>query len=139
MTDTIKTALNKGNPTDVPMRLGQLNIGSQLEAFAASGIDSANRTVTANVCLLVDSAGDPEYGHVLAVHATTGGSTGAKTIILTGVPAAGSVLLEDAGNGQPRLTFAAGDGVTACRVHMIKQPLTRNGSPLRTALAAEVG
>lgn len=139
MTDTLKTALNKGNPTDVPMRLGQLNFGSQLEAYASLGIDSANRTVTAHVCQLVDANGDPEHGHVLSVHATAGGSAGPKTIILTGAAAAGQVLLEDAGNGQPKLTFAVADAITACRVQMIKQPLTRSGVPLRTALAAEVG
>lgn len=139
MTQTLQTALNKGNPTDLPMRLGQLNIGDQLEAYAASGIDTANRTVTADVCLLVDGSGEPEYGHVLTVHATAGGSAGPKAIILTGTPSAGQVLLQDAGNGQPRLTFAAADTVSACRVQMLKTKVARNGQPLRAALAQEVG
>lgn len=139
MTDTLKASLNRGNPTDVPMRLGQLNIGDQLEGYFSLGIDSANRTVTSDTVSLVDSSGNPEYGHVLAVQATTGGTTGPCSIILTGTPATTQVLLEDAGNGQPKLTFAGADAVTACRVQMIKHKLTRDGTAPQVAMAREVG
>lgn len=138
-TEKLHESLNRGNPTDVPMRLGQLKFGAQLKAMAGTGIDSANRTVTAHVCVLADSSGNAEYGHVLQVHATVGGSAGPKSIILTGVPAAGEVLLEDAGSGQPKLTFAVADAVTACRVHRLAFVATRDGSAMQVALEREVG
>jgi hypothetical protein len=138
-TEKLYESLDRGNPTDVPMRLGQLKIGSQLRASASLGLDSANRTVTSHVCLLVDSSGNAEYGHVLAVQATTGGTTGPCAVILTGTPTTGQVLIEDAGNGQPRLTFAAADAVTACRVQMIKSVSTRDGTSMQAALEREVG
>ena len=54
-------------------------------------------------------------GPVLNVQATAGSSTGAKTIIVTGTPAAGSVRIDtDLADGRDTLVFAAGDAVTAC-------------------------
>lgn len=137
--NTIKEVLNNGKPTDVPMGFGLLNFGSQLEGYFSLGIDAADRTVTSHVCTLVDSAGEAEYGHVLAVHATVGGVTGPFSIVLTGTPTTTQVLLEDAGDGQPKLTFAAADAVTGCRVQMLKHKATRDGTAPQVAMTREIG
>lgn len=66
--------------------------------------------VAANTATLTAS------GPVSAVQATTGTVTGGKTIIVTGTPAAGEVLVTYDADGIPTLTFAAGDGVTEAAV-----------------------
>lgn len=138
-TEKLYQSLDRGNPTEVPQNLGILRIGSQLVAMASMGIDAADRTVTTHVCTLVDSSGNAEYGHVLAVHATAGGTTGPCAVVLTGTPTTGQVKLEDAGDGQPKLTFAAADAVTGCRVQMMKFVTSRHGQSLQDALQREVG
>jgi hypothetical protein len=125
MNKSFQTFLNDGNPTDIPMRLGQLRIGDFLASIAKGGeVDAASRTVTDDVHTFVDSSGTAQYGIVLGVQVTAGGVTGPFDIIYTGTPVTTQVLLE-ATKGQPKLTFAAADAVTACRCHWVKIPTTR--------------
>jgi hypothetical protein len=100
--------------------LREVRLGSVLDGLSRPTIDAANRTVTADVCAMEISAGIPAAGVVLSVHATVGGSAGPKAKVLTGVPAAGQVLITyNATTGQPTLTFAAADAITACRVEWV--------------------
>jgi hypothetical protein len=68
----------------------------------------------------------PRAGHVLHVHATTGSSTGPKTIISTGTPGDGQVRVTYS-NGIPTLLFDTSDAVTVCSVHQIRRPATFAG------------
>lgn len=126
-------------PTPGPLcdALKYIAFGTIIAGLLSPTIDNANRTVTAHICEMVDSNGYEQYGVVLAVHATAGGATGPMAVILTGVPAAGQVLLEYV-SGQPKLTFAVADAVTACRVHWIDTGRPNGTSPA-AALAYEMG
>lgn len=119
------------------MALRQAGLAQVLAGLSAPTVDSSNRTVTADICLMVDSAGVAESGIVLAVHGTVGGSPGPMAIILTGVPNAGEVLVEYV-SGQPKLTFAAADAITGCRVHWIDTG-NDGGVNLAARLATELG
>ncbi len=62
-------------------------------------------------------------GPVLNVQATAGSSTGAKTIVVTGTPGAGSVRIDtDLADGRDTLVFAAADAVTACAYRQQAMP-----------------
>lgn len=62
-------------------------------------------------------------GPVLNVQATAATSTGPKTIIVTGAPGTGQVLVEsDPQTGRDTLTFAAGDAVTVCAYRQQAMP-----------------
>lgn len=62
-------------------------------------------------------------GPVLHVQATTAASTGPKTVIVSGSPSAGEVLLETSPiTGRDTLTFAAGDAVTVCAYRQQAMP-----------------
>lgn len=120
-TTDAKTILNTRQDTESQATaLREVCLGSALDGLSLPTIDAADRTVTANVCAMEISAGIPAAGVVLSVHATVGGSTGPKAKVLTGVPAAGQVLIAyNATTGQPTLTFAGADAVTACRVEWV--------------------
>lgn len=62
-------------------------------------------------------------GLVQDVQATTAGTAGPKTKIVTGAPAAGQVAVSYDAAGIPTLTFAAADAVTECAVNQLT-PLT---------------
>ena len=49
MSNTVKEALNFGNPTDLPQLLGRMNIGSLLEKLVTPTVDANARTVTTHV------------------------------------------------------------------------------------------
>jgi len=134
MSNTVKEALNFGNPTDLPQLLGRMNIGSLLEKLVTPTVDANARTVTTHVCLMVNSAGDAVYGTVHGVEATAGGTAGAK-ILTVGTAAAGAVKVEYLSTGQPKLTFNTTDAITACKVIWTENPLGRNGSTVRAVLA----
>ena len=139
MQKTFKAFLNDGNPTDIPQKLGILNIGDFLSGLAKGGEnDAASRTVTADVHAFVDSAGVAEYGIVLGVRASAGGVTGPFAIVETGTPTTGQVKVTYSA-GQPTLTFAAADAVTAARCRWIKIPLCRDGLTWVAKLAESVG
>jgi len=127
MQKTFQTYLNDGNPTDIPMRLGQLNFGDFLASFAKGGeIDSADRTVSTNVHVFADANAVEQYGTILKVVATAGGVTGPCSIVFSGTPLTTQCKVTMSG-GRPTLTFAAGDAVTGCRCHWILTPKTRDG------------
>ena len=135
MLKTFQTLLNDGNPTDIPMRLGQLNFGDFLASFAKGGeVDTADRTVTTHVHEFADSAGVEQYGVILSVRAVAGGTAGEKAIVETGTPLTGQVKVESVA-GRPKLTFAVGDAVTTCRCRWILVPRCRNGNSWVTMLA----
>ena len=134
---TVQDILDGPTPGPLCDALKYIAFGTLLAGLTSPTIDGANRTVTAHICEMVDSNGYEQYGAVLAVHATAGGATGPKAVILTGVPAAGQVLLEYV-SGQPKLTFAVADAVTACRVHWIDTGRPNANSPA-AALAYEMG
>lgn len=63
-------------------------------------------------------------GPVLHVQATAAGSTGAKTVVVTGTPGAGEVRVDtDLADGRDTMTFAAGDAVTACAYRQQGMPV----------------
>ncbi len=134
---TVQDILDGPTPGPLCDAAKYIALGTFIAGLASPTVDSPNRTVTAGICSMVDSNGYAEYGVVLAVHATAGGSAGPKAIILTGVPAAGQVLVEYV-SGQPKLTFAAADAITACRVHWISTGRPNSGS-LAASLAYEMG
>lgn len=135
MLKTFQTLLNDGNPTDTPMRLGQLNFGDFLASFAKGGeADTANRAVTTHVHEFADATGIEQYGVILSVRAVAGGVTGPMAIVETGTPLTGQVKVESAA-GRPKLTFAAGDAVTACRCRWVFVPRCRNGNSWVTMFA----
>lgn len=139
MQKTFQAFLNDGNPTDLPQKLGILNIGTFLAGLAKGGeVDAADRTVTTNVHAFVDADGVAQYGIVLGVRAVAGGVTGPFSIIETGTPTTGQVKVTYSA-GQPTLTFAAGDAVTTARCRWIKIPLTRDGLTWVAKLAESVG
>ena len=138
MQKTFQKFLNDGNPTDIPMRLGQLNFGDFIASVAKGGeADSADRTVTTHVHNFADSAGEAQYGIILSVRAVAGGVTGPFAIVETGTPTTGQVKVESIA-GVPRLTFAAGDAVTTCRCRWIALPKTRDGKSWLAKLAEVV-
>jgi hypothetical protein len=127
MNRTMQADLNIGSPSSVPNDLGRLNFGSVLMALFSPTIDSANRTVTTHVHEMTDSSGNAEYGIILGVQVTAGGTTGAFKLTCNGTPNTGEVKVEFTA-GRPKLTFAAGDAVTACRCYWIKWPNARDNS-----------
>lgn len=135
MSSTVKEALDRGSRTDLPQLLGRMNIGQLLEQLVTPTIDSSARTVTTHVCLMEDANEDAVYGLVLAVEATAGGVTGA-CLMTIGTPATHQVKVEYLSTGQPKLTFAAGDAVTACKVYWIEWPKSRNNRAPRAELEA---
>lgn len=138
MQKTIQTYLNDGNPTDIPMRLGQLNFGDFLASFAKGGeIDAADRTVTTNVHVFADSNAVEQYGVILSVVSTAGTTTGPFTKVFAGTPTTGQVKVTMS-DGRPTLTFAVADAVTACRCHWIAVPKTRDGLTWLAKLAEVV-
>jgi hypothetical protein len=139
MNKTTKAFLNDGNPTDLPMRLGILNFGEYLESVAKGGeVDSVARTVATDVHAFVDSSGVAQQGIVLSVRVSAGGVTGPFSIIESGTPATTQVKVTMSA-GQPTLTFAAADAVTACFCRWIKVPYTRDGVTWVAKLAESVG
>lgn len=134
MAQTVESALNLGNPADLPQLLGRLNIGALLKKLVTPTVDADARTVTTHVCLMVDSSGAAVYGTVHGVEGTAGGTAGAKTLTV-GTPAAGAVKVEYLSTGQPKLTFNTTDAITACKVIWTENPLGRNGKALRAILA----
>ena len=58
----------------------------------------------------------PLAGYVIAVEGTTGTSTGAKSQVQNGSPAAGSVDVQYDANGVATLTFNGADAITECAV-----------------------
>ena len=140
MQKTFQAFLNDGNPTDLPQKLGILNIGTFLAGLAKCGeVDAADRTVTTHVHAFVDSSGVAQYGIVLGVRAVAGSVTGPFSIIETGTPSTTQVKVTYSATGQPTLTFAAGDAVTTARCRWISIPLCRDGVPWVTKLAESVG
>lgn len=138
MEKTFQTFLNDGNPTDIPMRLGELNFGDFIASFAKGGeVDAADRTVTTHVHLFVDANGIEQYGVVLGVRAVAGGVTGPFSIVEAGTPTTTQVKVEYVA-GQPKLTFAAADAVTTCRCRWILVPRTRYGTSWLAKLAEKV-
>lgn len=62
-------------------------------------------------------------GPVMNVQATAGSFTGPTTIIVTGSPGTGQVLITtDLDDGRDTLTFATGDAVTACAYRQQAMP-----------------
>lgn len=138
MQKTRQDFLNDGNPTDIPMRLGELRFGDFLASIAKGGeIDSDARTVTTNVHSFADANGVAQYGIILSVVATAGGTTGPCSVILSGSPATTQVKVEMI-DGVPKLTFAGADAVTACKCRWIRVPTTRKGLSWLAALAETV-
>ena len=138
MQKTFQKFLNDGNPTDIPMRLGQLNFGDFIASWAKGGeVDSADRTVTTHVHNFADAAGEAQYGVVLSVRVVAGGVTGPFSIIETGTPTTTQVKVESVA-GVPKLTFAAADAVTTCRCRWIAVPRTRDGKSWLVKLAEGV-
>lgn len=134
---TVQDILDGPTPGPLCDAAKYISLGTIIAGLASPTVDSANRTVSADVCSLVSTTGYAEYGVVLGVHANVGGAPGPKAIILTGVPSAGQVLVEYI-SGQPKLTFAAADAITACRVHWINTGRPNSGS-LASSLAYEMG
>lgn len=140
MQKTFQAFLNDGNPTDLPQKLGILNIGTFLAGLAKGGeVDAASRTVTSDVHTFVDADGVAQYGIILGVRSSAGTTTGPFSIIETGTPTTTQVKVTYSAAGQPVLTFAAADAVTACRCRWIKIPLCRDGLTWAAKLAESVG
>lgn len=136
-TKTLKDAMNDGGH-DLRQALGRLNFGDMLAAMVNPTVDAEARAVADHVHNFADSDEAPQYGRVLAVQATVGGTTGPCSIVLAGTPATTQVKVEYTG-GRPKLTFAAGDAVTACLCYWIETPLTRDGTSPAALLASEAG
>lgn len=139
MQKTFKAFLNDGSPSDLPQKLGILNIGTFLAGFAAGGeVDAVARTVASDVHVFADANAVAQYGVVLSVRVSAGGVTGPFLIVETGTPASGEVKVTMSAAGQPTLTFAAADAVTACYCRWIKVPLCRDGTTWAAKLAETV-
>jgi hypothetical protein len=93
------------------------------------GVTDSGLTVTSNVATL---AAQPTPNGVITVRATTGGTTGVKTLRRdpTHTLTTGEVFW----NGLTSLTFAAVDAVTACDVIYAKNDLSQKVSCLMTAV-----
>lgn len=138
MQKTFKAFLNDGNPTDMPQKLGILNIGEFIESISKGGeVDAVARTVASDVHVFADADAVAQYGTILSVRVSAGGVTGPFSIIETGTPATTQVKVTMSG-GQPTLTFAAADAVTACFCRWIKTPLCRDGVSWAAKLAENV-
>lgn len=137
-TRTIEEVVNDGG-TDQRQALGRMNLGTWLKNLANPTVDASNRTVSSDIHEMADSSGNPQYGIVLHVHATAGGSTGPKAVVLTGTPGSGQVKIEYT-DGRPKLTFAAGDTVSSCRCHWLEMPLARDSiTTIPALLVSEAG
>ena len=138
MQKTFKAFLNDGSPSDLPQKLGILNIGDFLESWSKGGeVDTADRTVTTHVHTFADANAVAQYGVILGVRATVGGTTGYCEILEAGTPSSGQCTVTYVA-GQPVLTFAAADAVTGARCRWIKVPLTRDGVSWAAKLAENV-
>lgn len=76
---------------------------------------TSGQAVASNTCTLT------KPGYILQVQATAGTSTGIKTIILSGAPAAGQVAVTYNASGIPTFTFNATDAITTCQYVQISQ------------------
>ena len=139
MQKTFKAFLNDGNPTDMPQKLGILNIGEFIESISKGGeVDAVARVVDTHVHVFADASAVAQYGTILSVRVSAGGVTGPFLIVETGTPASGEVKVTMSSSGQPTLTFAAADAVTACFCRWIKTPLCRDGVTWAAKLAENV-
>lgn len=134
---TVQNLLTYPDPGQICDALRKAGFAQLLAGLSAPTIDASARTVTTHVCSFVDSNGDAEYGFVLNVESTAGSTTGVMHIVVDKAPATGEVKLEYV-DGQPKLTFNAGDAVTACKAHWVSTG-TYDGNSLAANLASELG
>lgn len=112
--------------------------GQLLAGMAKPTVDATERTVTTHVHVMADANGNAQYGWILSVEATTGGTTGPCSIV-SGAPNTTEVQVAyDATTGRPTLTFAAGDAVTGCKVHWVNTG-TYESRSLASNLAQSIG
>lgn len=140
MSNTRENQIDKASPTDLfdQLRVLAPALVSALKAnlpVAARSADITGIPVSSDTTGPLGNASERTgvAGEVLAVNATAGGSTGAKTIVAV-APAAGQVQVTYDANGIPTLTFAAADAVTECEVVMNAVP-----AAFKALLAEEAG
>lgn len=93
--------------------------------------NGATPKITTGLVVSSNTATLPNPGVVTQVHATIGTSTGIKTIILTGAPAAGQVAVSYNAAGVPTLTFNAADAITAASYVQVQQGVVDADSTVR--------
>lgn len=112
-------------------------VPQMIVGMSAPVVDATERTVSTNVHAMVDAAGNKQYGFIISVEATTGGTTGPCSIV-SGTPLTTQVKVEYLSDGQPQLTFAGADAVTGCKVHWVSTG-SFQGRSLATNLARPAG